>query len=48
MEVTGSDGMQGVPLGWEMIRIGGILGPHDPAIIGLVDTGSRPSALGRS
>ena len=35
LEVTGSDGMQGVPLGWEMIRIGGILGPHDPAIIGL-------------
>ena len=26
LEVTGSDGMQGVPLGWEMLRIGGILG----------------------
>lgn len=35
LEVTGSDGMQGVPLGWEMLRIGGILGEHDPAIIGM-------------
>ena len=35
LEVTGSDGMQGVPLGWEMLRIGGILGDHDPAIIGM-------------
>ena len=44
LEVTGSDGMQGVPLGWEMIRIGGILGPHDPAIIGL----SIPDAARRA
>lgn len=35
LEVTGSDGMQGVPLGWEMLRIGGILGKHDPALIGM-------------
>lgn len=35
LEVTGSDGMQGVQLGWEMLRIGGILGDHDPAIIGM-------------
>lgn len=35
LEVTGSDGMQGVPLGWEMLRIGGILGEHDPALIGM-------------
>ncbi len=35
LEVTGSDGMQGVPLGWEMLRIGGILGDHDPALIGM-------------
>ena len=30
LEVTGSDGMQGVPLGWEMIQIGGVFGDHDP------------------
>ena len=35
LEVTGSDGFQGVPLGWESIRIGGILGDHDPAVIGM-------------
>ena len=35
MEVVGADGMQGVPLGWEMIVIGGIQGDHDPAIIGM-------------
>ncbi len=35
LEVLGSDGMQGVPLGWEMITIGGILGDHDPAVIGM-------------
>ena len=35
LEVAGSDGMQGVALGWEMIRISGVLGDHDPAIIGM-------------
>ncbi|MBE2184285.1 MAG: D-aminoacylase [Anaerolineae bacterium] len=35
LEVTGSDGFQGVPLGWEMIQISGILGEHDPSVIGL-------------
>ena len=35
LEVSGSDGFQGVPLGWDMIRIGGVLGEHDPAIIGM-------------
>ena len=44
LEVTGSDGMQGVPLGWEMLRIGGVLGEHDPAIIGL----SLPQAAERA
>ena len=44
LEETGSDGMQGVALGWEMIRIGGILGPHDSAIIGL----SIPEAAQRA
>ncbi|MDE2777581.1 MAG: D-aminoacylase [Chloroflexota bacterium] len=44
LEVTGSDGMQGVPLGWEMLRIGGILGDHDPAIIGM----SLPDAATRA
>ncbi|MDE2952861.1 MAG: D-aminoacylase [Chloroflexota bacterium] len=44
LEVTGSDGMQGVPLGWEMLRIGGILGEHDPAIIGM----SLPDAAERA
>ena len=44
LEVTGSDGMQGVPLGWDMLRIGGILGDHDPAIIGM----SLPDAAARA
>ena len=44
LEVTGSDGMQGVPLGWEMLRIGGILGEHDPAIVGM----SLPDAAERA
>jgi N-acyl-D-amino-acid deacylase len=35
MEVTGSDGFSGVPMGWEMLQIGGIIGDHDPAIVGL-------------
>ena len=38
LEVTGSDGFQGVPLGWDMISIGGILGEHDPALIGMTLT----------
>ncbi len=44
LEVVGSDGMQGVPLGWDMITIGGILGDHDPAIIGM----SLPDAAARA
>ena len=44
LEVSGSDGMQGVPLGWDMIHIGGILGDHDPAIIGM----SLPDAAARA
>lgn len=44
MEVVGADGMQGVPLGWDMIAIGGILGDHDPAIIGM----SLPEAAARA
>ncbi len=44
LEVTGSDGMQGVPLGWDMLRIGGILGDHDPAIVGM----SLPDAAARA
>ncbi len=44
LEVTGSDGMQGVPLGWEMLTIGGILGEHDPAIVGM----SLPAAAARA
>ncbi len=44
LEVLGSDGMQGVPLGWEMITLGGILGDHDPAIIGM----SLPAAAVRA
>lgn len=44
LEVSGSDGMQGVPLGWEMLTIGGILGEHDPAIVGM----SLPDAAERA
>ena len=44
LEVSGSDGFQGVRLGWESIRIGGILGDHDPAVIGM----SLPEAAGRA
>ena len=44
LEVVGADGMQGVPLGWDMITIGGILGDHDPAIIGM----SLPDAAARA
>jgi N-acyl-D-amino-acid deacylase len=35
MEVVGSDGFSGVPMGWDMLQIGGILGAHDPAIVGM-------------
>ena len=44
LEVAGSDGMQGVPLGWDMLRIGGIIGDHDPEIIGM----SLPDAAARA
>jgi N-acyl-D-amino-acid deacylase len=35
MEVAGSDGFNGVPMGWEMIQISGIMGDHDPALVGM-------------
>jgi N-acyl-D-amino-acid deacylase len=35
LEVEGSDGFHNVPLGWEMIQLGGIFGGHDPWAIGL-------------
>jgi N-acyl-D-amino-acid deacylase len=35
MEVTGSDGVHGVPLGWEMLQIGSILVDHDPTLEGM-------------
>ncbi len=35
MEVTGSDGFSDVPMGWEMLQIGGIMGEHDPALVGM-------------
>lgn len=35
LEITGSDGFHNVPLGWEMIQIGGILGDQDPWAIGM-------------
>lgn len=35
MEVTGSDGFNGVPMGWEMLQIGGIMGEHDPTLVGM-------------
>jgi N-acyl-D-amino-acid deacylase len=43
MEVTGSDGFSGVPMGWEMLQIGGIIGEHDSALVGmfLPDAASR-------
>ena len=44
LEVSGSDGFQGVPLGWDMITIGGIIGEHDAALIGM----SLPDAAARS
>jgi N-acyl-D-amino-acid deacylase len=36
LEVAGSDGFNGVPMGWEMILISGIIGDHDPALVGMV------------
>jgi N-acyl-D-amino-acid deacylase len=36
MEVTGSDGIHGVPLGWEMLQIGSILGGYDPSFQGML------------
>ena len=43
MEVTGSDGFSGIPMGWEMLQIGGVTGDGDPAIVGmyLPDTAAR-------
>jgi len=35
LEVEGSDGFHNVPLGWEMIQLGGIFGGADPWAIGL-------------
>lgn len=35
MEVVGSDGFSDVPMGWEMLQIGGIIGKHDPSLVGL-------------
>lgn len=43
MEVSGSDGFFGMPLGWEIIQIGSILGKHDPTVVGL----SVPEAAAR-
>jgi N-acyl-D-amino-acid deacylase len=44
MEVTGSDGFHGVPLGWEMITIAGISSGDDTGIVGL----SLPEAAARA
>lgn len=35
MEVSGSDGIHGVPMGWEMIQIGGIIGRDDLDLAGM-------------
>jgi N-acyl-D-amino-acid deacylase len=35
LEVEGSDGFHNVPLGWEMIQVGGIFGGHDPWAVGM-------------
>jgi N-acyl-D-amino-acid deacylase len=45
MEVVGSDGIGGVPMGWEMVQISGIVGEHDPALEGmrLPDAAARAS-----
>ncbi|KPK13615.1 MAG: N-acyl-D-amino acid deacylase, partial [Anaerolineae bacterium SG8_19] len=34
MEVRGSDGIHGIPMGWEMIQIGGIIGQDDSDLAG--------------
>ena len=36
MEVAGSDGFSGVPMGWEMIQLSGIMGDHDPSWVGML------------
>jgi N-acyl-D-amino-acid deacylase len=45
MEVAGSDGFNGVPMGWEMVQISGIVGDHDPGLVGsyLPDAAARAS-----
>jgi N-acyl-D-amino-acid deacylase len=36
MEITGSDGFSGVPMGWEMVQISGIMrDDHDPTLVGM-------------
>ncbi|RMF80178.1 MAG: D-aminoacylase [Chloroflexi bacterium] len=36
MEVVGSDGFNGIPMGWEMIQISGIMdGEADPSLVGM-------------
>jgi len=35
MEITGSDGFSGVPMGWEMVQISGVMGDHDPSLVGM-------------
>lgn len=35
MEVIGSDGFNGVAMGWEMIQLSCVIGEHDPALIGM-------------
>ena len=44
MEVTGSDGFSGVPMGWEMIQIAGIFGDHDPTLVGMFLPGAAARA----
>ena len=44
VEVSGSDGAHGVPVDWGSLRIGGVLGEHDAAIIGM----TLPEAAARA
>lgn len=45
MEVAGSDGFSGVPMGWQMIQISGVMdGEYDPEIVGMY----LPDAAGRA
>jgi N-acyl-D-amino-acid deacylase len=44
MEVIGSDGFSGVPMGWDTIQISGIVGDHDPALVGMYLTGAAARA----